>query len=94
MYGGIDFSKVKCIVEFGPGTGVFTREILKRLNDDAQIIIFETNPSFYQKLKSEIKDERALILNESAEKNWRISCPRKSFESGLHNFITSVDCIS
>ena len=68
MYGGIDFSEVKCIVEFGPGTGVFTKEILKRMNLDACMIIFETNPSFYQKLKEEIKDERALIVNESAEK--------------------------
>ncbi len=68
MYGGIDFSKVKCIVEFGPGTGVFTKEILKRMNPEASMIVFETNPSFYEKLKKEIKDERALILNESAEK--------------------------
>ena len=68
MYGGIDFSEVKCIVEFGPGTGVFTKEILKRMNPDACMIIFETNPSFYQKLIEEIKDERALIVNESAEK--------------------------
>lgn len=68
MYGEIDFSEVKCIVEFGPGTGVFTKEILKRMNSDACMIIFETNPNFFQKLTEEIKDDRALILNESAEK--------------------------
>lgn len=68
MYGGIDFSKVNCIVEFGPGTGVFTKEILKRLKPDACMIIFETNPSFFAKLKQEIDDPRAVILNESAEK--------------------------
>ncbi len=68
MYGEIDFSKVKCMVEFGPGTGVFTKEILKRMKPDACMIIFETNPSFYYKLKEEIKDERAIIVNESAEK--------------------------
>lgn len=68
MYGGIDFDKVKCIVEFGPGTGVFTKEILKRMNPSACMIIFETNPSFYLKLKQEIDDPRAIILNESAEK--------------------------
>ena len=68
MYGGIDFSTVKCVVEFGPGTGVFTKEILKRMNPDALLLIFETNPSFYTKLKETIKDERALVLNESAEK--------------------------
>jgi phospholipid N-methyltransferase len=68
MYGGIDFSEVKCIVEFGPGTGVFTKEILKRMNSDACMIIFETNPNFFQKLTEDIKDDRVLILNESAEK--------------------------
>lgn len=26
----IDFEKAKCIVEFGPGTGVFTEEIMRR----------------------------------------------------------------
>ena len=68
MYGGIDFVEVKCVVEYGPGTGVFTKEILKRMNPDAILIIFETNPSFYNNLKETISDERALILNESAEK--------------------------
>tara|TARA_B110000211_G_C13990417_1_gene513723 strand:+ start:475 stop:1020 length:546 start_codon:yes stop_codon:yes gene_type:complete len=68
MYGGINFSKVKCIVEFGPGTGVFTKEIIKRMNPDACMLVFETNPSFYIKLKQEIVDPRVVILNESAEK--------------------------
>jgi len=68
MYGGIDFSKVKCIVEFGPGTGVFTKEIIKRMNPSACMLVFETNPSFYIQLKQEIDDPRVIILNESAEK--------------------------
>ncbi len=68
MYGGFDFDKAKCIVEFGPGTGVFTNEVLKRMREDATLIIFETNPQFYDRLKAEINDDRAFIYNDSAEK--------------------------
>lgn len=67
MYGNFDFQNAKCIVEFGPGTGVFTREVIKRMNPNCTLIIFETNESFYLKLKGEISDDRVLIYNESAE---------------------------
>lgn len=68
MYGDLDFNKAKCIVEFGPGTGVFTLEILKRMNEDALLIVFETNESFFLKLKSNIGDKRLLLVNDSAER--------------------------
>lgn len=63
----IDFTKTRLIVEVGPGTGVFTKKILKNLNKDAVFIAFELNEKFYQKLKEEIKDPRFFIVNGSAE---------------------------
>ncbi len=30
MVNTIDFDATKCIVELGPGTGIFTKEIMKR----------------------------------------------------------------
>ena len=63
----IDFKKSKLIVEVGPGTGVFTKKILKKLNKDAVFIAFELNEKFYQKLKKEINDPRFFIINGSAE---------------------------
>jgi len=63
----IDFSSAKLIVEVGPGTGVFTRKILKKLSDDAIFIAFELNEKFYQKLKNEINDPRFVLINGSAE---------------------------
>jgi phospholipid N-methyltransferase len=64
----IDFSNVKVIVEVGPGTGAFTKKIIKKLPKDALFIAFELNDKFYQKLKNEIQDSRFILLNESAEK--------------------------
>jgi phospholipid N-methyltransferase len=68
MYGDLDFHDSKCIIEFGPGTGIFTLEILKRINKDTKLLVFETNYTFYNKLKSSIKDDRLILINDSAEK--------------------------
>lgn len=63
----VDFKKAKKIVELGPGNGVFTRLILERMAPDAKLLVFETNESFYDLLKSQIQDERVILLNQSAE---------------------------
>jgi|TARA_R110000737_G_scaffold182215_1_gene205539 phosphatidylethanolamine/phosphatidyl-N-methylethanolamine N-methyltransferase len=68
MLSPIDFSKVKTIVELGPGTGVFTRQILERMAPDAQLLVFELHDQFYHNLKSTIHDERCHIVHDSAEK--------------------------
>ena len=46
MLENIDFQKVKTIVELGPGTGIFTDEIIERLGKDAQLFVFELNDIF------------------------------------------------
>ena len=63
----IDFAKAKHIIELGPGTGVFTTEILKRALPDARIYIFELNTTFYELLKEKINDPRVVIYNKSAD---------------------------
>ncbi len=62
----IDFSKAKTIIEFGPGTGVITVEILKKIRADARLIVFEINDEFIEGLK-EIRDTRMEVISESAE---------------------------
>jgi 16S rRNA A1518/A1519 N6-dimethyltransferase RsmA/KsgA/DIM1 with predicted DNA glycosylase/AP lyase activity len=66
MVDPIDFTKVKCIVEFGPGTGSITLELLNRMPQDAILIVFEINKEFCEKLK-EINDSRIRIISDSAE---------------------------
>lgn len=63
----IDFSKDINIVELGPGTGIFTAEILKRMSRNSTLFSFEINPSFYTQLKSKISDDRLNLICDSAE---------------------------
>lgn len=69
MLENIDFTKHKSFVELGPGTGVFTRIMLERMQPDAKLLVFELHPPFYNSLLDEFKhDERIIIINDSAAK--------------------------
>ncbi|MFN5416128.1 MAG: class I SAM-dependent methyltransferase [Flavobacteriia bacterium] len=68
MLKNVDFKKAKVIVELGPGTGVFTKKILEKMNPDAKLLVFELNTDFYNLLKSEIQDDRMILIHDSAEK--------------------------
>lgn len=63
----IDFDQAKCIVELGPGNGVFTKGLLDKMRTDAKLFSFELNENFYNLINDEIKDHRLTLLNESAE---------------------------
>ena len=63
----IHFKNANCIVEFGPGTGVFTHKLLEKMSIDAKLLVFEINPAFYEELQK-IDDNRLIIVNDSAEK--------------------------
>jgi phospholipid N-methyltransferase len=79
----IDFTNVKCIVEFGPGTGTITLELLNKMPEDSILLAFEINKEFCDKLQ-EIKDPRIKIISDSAE----------NLENYLlQNNITKVDYI-
>ncbi len=62
----IDWNRAQVIVEFGPGVGVFTTEILRRMRHDAALIVFETNAEFVDFLRRSIKDRRLHIVHRSA----------------------------
>ena len=62
----IDWHRAKVIVEYGAGTGTFTRAILQRMRPDAQLIALEINPEFYRFLTSSLKDPRLHISQQSA----------------------------
>ncbi|MBL7663037.1 methyltransferase domain-containing protein [bacterium] len=63
----IDFTRKLTIAEYGPGTGVITRQILSQLSTDSKLIAFETNPNFCEILKRSLVDSRFEIHNRSAE---------------------------
>ena len=49
----IDFDKADCIVEYGAGTGVFTRVVAARKRPDAAYIVIEQNNCFYEILRKQ-----------------------------------------
>jgi len=67
MLKNVDFDKAKYIVEYGSGTGIFTKEILKNARKDSVVLGFEINKKFYRYLKNNLKDPRLIIINDSAE---------------------------
>lgn len=68
MIDNIDFRNAKCVVEYGPGTGVFTEKILARVKSDTIVLLVEINKEFYDILKNQYgHKENVIIANDSAE---------------------------
>src|SRR6201996_6672843 len=63
----IDFERARVIVEYGPGVGGITAEILRRMRPDARLIAIETNPDFVQFLRNSLVDQRLHVAAASAE---------------------------
>lgn len=64
--GKIDFSRCGVVVEFGPGTGVFTKYLLGRMGQDSLLITIERNPNFVSFLQNRLRDRRAVVVNDCA----------------------------
>lgn len=82
----IDFKSAKCILELGPGNGVFTKGILDRMSADCKLISFELNEHFCDYIKNQINDHRFTLLNRSAED---IQDVLKEFGIGKADYIVS-----
>lgn len=64
----IDFESAKCIVELGPGTGVFTKEMMRRKKDETKCILIEINEVFCKQLREQFKDDsNVFVIHGSAE---------------------------
>ena len=68
VLGAIDFGRAGRVVELGPGTGVFTREALRRLAPDGQLLALDTNAEFVELLRRELLDPRLTVVQASAER--------------------------
>ena len=62
----IDFSRCRLIVEYGPGTGVFTKHLLQKMGPDSLLIMIERNANFANLLRKKVRDPRAVVVNECA----------------------------
>jgi phospholipid N-methyltransferase len=62
----VDFANARTIVELGSGTGVITREILKRAHVDAEVIAFEIHAPFVRML-NELRHPRLKLVAKPAQ---------------------------
>jgi phospholipid N-methyltransferase len=62
----VDWDRARVIVEYGPGVGTITQEILKRMRPDAVLLAIELNQEFVDFLHEEIADPRLHAVHGSA----------------------------
>lgn len=67
MLDRVDWNNARCIAELGAGTGVFTREIVKRARDDAKILVFEIDPALQKMIHEEHNKHSGLSLHSDAQ---------------------------
>ena len=71
MLNRVDWEKAKYIAELGAGTGVFTREIVKRARPDAKILVFEIDPALQEMIRNEHPQHQGLSLHSDAQELYR-----------------------
>jgi phospholipid N-methyltransferase len=63
----IDFDQARVIAEYGPGVGVHSREIARRMRPDAQLLLFELDSALSADLERQfIDDGRVHVINDNA----------------------------
>ncbi|XKE44374.1 methyltransferase domain-containing protein [Halomonas organivorans] len=63
----IEFRSARVIVEYGPGVGTITRELLRRMPPGMTLLALETNPEFVDFLRRSLPDPRLQVVQGSAE---------------------------
>lgn len=61
----VDWDRTRVFVEYGPGVGTFTLEVLDRMGPDAHLVVLETNERFVRTLRT-IEDPRLHVAHRSA----------------------------
>jgi len=63
----IDFDRARVIAEYGPGEGVHSREIARRMRPDCKLLLFELDPAFSRDLQRQFSDDpRVYVINDNA----------------------------
>jgi phospholipid N-methyltransferase len=62
----IRWERAQLIVEYGPGVGTITQEILRRMRTDAVLVAIELNEEFVTFLREQINDPRLHAVHASA----------------------------
>jgi phospholipid N-methyltransferase len=62
----IDFSTARVIVEYGPGVGNISKELLENMRPDARLVVIEMNGDFVKFLRKSFDDRRLIVVQGSA----------------------------
>jgi phospholipid N-methyltransferase len=62
----VDWARACTIVEYGPGVGTITGEILRRLRPDGTLVAIDTNRDFARYLTKTFRDDRLHVVEGSA----------------------------
>ena len=62
----VRWQDARVIVEYGPGVGTISGEILKRMRPDATLVAFEINDDFVRVLSRRFNDKRFKVVHRSA----------------------------
>lgn len=62
----VDWDHARVFLEYGPGVGTFTTEILRRMHPDAVLVVLETNVDFVRFLRGKVRDDRLHVVHGSA----------------------------
>lgn len=62
----VDWDQARVIVEYGPGVGTISEEVLKRMRPDAKLLVFEINDDFVRVLRQRYTDPRLIVMHRSA----------------------------
>ncbi|MDP9161910.1 MAG: methyltransferase [Acidobacteriota bacterium] len=63
----IDWLQDLTMVEYGPGVGTITAQILARMTKNSELVVIEKNRDFVQHLQSTFSDPRLKVVHGSAE---------------------------
>lgn len=67
MLAPVDWSRMERVVEYGPGTGIFTRALLDRLPGHARLLAIDTSAAFIDHLRAATGDRRLIAVTGSAD---------------------------
>lgn len=62
MVEDVRFHECDCIIEYGPGTGVFTEEIVLSKKEDTILLVIEQNEQFYKVLKERYSNKKNVYV--------------------------------
>lgn len=66
VLGQVDWARARTVMEYGPGVGTLTGEILRRLRPDATLVAIEMNRDFVRYLRRTVPDRRLHVVEGSA----------------------------